>query len=453
MANQCVKNFITSAKLIAPLLIVSGFLIQNSGYAVQKVTSDTSLKDVRLALNVAENYYGLPSYDLISSVPVAPKTPSSSFLRELTLAQRSSFEQNTGNAPVDDTQEDPNLVPLANSRQKLLLEGENIAAATNANTDDDIDAIDANGQKIQLLPLEDEPAAQADIPQTTDNALPPIPASNARLVNPESQIILPPPPRPQEAAKTPFVVASEPSPVPVPAIVAAPAAPAPAIASAPVAPALVITPSPKPVAQVAPVAQEKGAKVIAPVTPAITNPAYTAKRGDTLGKISDLVPSSGLTSAQKLVALYNRNPSAFLDKNMNRLIVGSSINLDELNDYPSNAAARKEVASQYARYLGSFDTKKPVLDNVKIAKTPVETAPKTDIVNIPATVETIASTPIIETKILPPIQASNQSNIEVMPAEKSSGRSITIALIALILAALGGYVFLRIRSRNRIPLD
>ncbi|KAA3649880.1 MAG: hypothetical protein DWQ11_18065 [Proteobacteria bacterium] len=82
---------------------------------------------------------------------------------------------------------------------------------------------------------------------------------------------------------------------------------------------------------------------------------YTVRRGDTLGKIAGQHLPQGVAMDQMLVALYRKNPDAFVDNNVNRLRSGVILNVPdaaEANAIPQGEARREIVAhaADFAEY-------------------------------------------------------------------------------------------------------
>lgn len=115
-------------------------------------------------------------------------------------------------------------------------------------------------------------------------------------------------------------------------------APAPAVASAP-------APAPAPVVAAAP-APAPAAGAVAPGT------NYTVQRGDTLGKIAQQSKPAAASLDQMLVSLFRANPEAFVAKNMNNLLAGSTLRVPSESETLAIGAAdaRREVAAQSADF-------------------------------------------------------------------------------------------------------
>lgn len=65
------------------------------------------------------------------------------------------------------------------------------------------------------------------------------------------------------------------------------------------------------------------------------------KQGETLTRVSKFLPLSWLTLDQQLVALFRANPQAFIDNNMNHLVIGASIvvpDAEDLDELPPKEA-------------------------------------------------------------------------------------------------------------------
>jgi pilus assembly protein FimV len=160
---------------------------------------------------------------------------------------------------------------------------------------------------------------------------------------------------------TPDLVAPV-TPSPAPSVAAAPPAPAAAPPPAPAA-----TPPPAPVAATpAPAPAETPSAAPAPrraaaapaPAPAAAEPAsgdgssYTVKAGDTLGKIAQRNKAAGVSLDQMLVAMFQANPSAFINQNMNLLRAGRTITIPSAAEAQAipQTDARQEVAAQSADF-------------------------------------------------------------------------------------------------------
>lgn len=124
----------------------------------------------------------------------------------------------------------------------------------------------------------------------------------------------------------------------------APQAATPAVAETPpaaAAPAVAAAQTSRP----APAAQPMAKAERRPVAPArATVDSYKVRSGDTLSGIASRHLPSGASLDQMLVALFRANPSAFIGKNMNRLMAGAVL------DMPS-ATTANEVDGGEARQL------------------------------------------------------------------------------------------------------
>ena len=80
------------------------------------------------------------------------------------------------------------------------------------------------------------------------------------------------------------------------------------------------------------------------------------KPGSTLADIADhLLPSTRVTVAQMMWALYRKNPGAFVNKNINNLKPRSLLNVPELDELM--AVSRTDAETQIARLGGSVKSK------------------------------------------------------------------------------------------------
>ena len=93
----------------------------------------------------------------------------------------------------------------------------------------------------------------------------------------------------------------------------------------------------------------------ATATPSATKPAtpaenYSVKRGDTLNKIASQLKPEGISLEQMLAGLYQTNPQAFIDKNMNRLRVGQILRVPDQGELANidQASAAKQVKAHVA---------------------------------------------------------------------------------------------------------
>jgi FimV-like protein len=91
------------------------------------------------------------------------------------------------------------------------------------------------------------------------------------------------------------------------------------------------------------------AKSASPILPAAAVPAeYEVARGDTLFRIAGKARHPGVTLNQMVLGLYRANPEAFLDGNINQLIVGRVLKIPTLEAVMAVDAAQ---ASQQLKQL------------------------------------------------------------------------------------------------------
>lgn len=79
---------------------------------------------------------------------------------------------------------------------------------------------------------------------------------------------------------------------------------------------------------------------------------YTVQKGDTLSKIAERTKPDSISLDQMLVALYQVNPEAFIDRNMNRLRAGEILSVPDAETTAriSNAEARTLIVAQAADF-------------------------------------------------------------------------------------------------------
>ncbi len=112
----------------------------------------------------------------------------------------------------------------------------------------------------------------------------------------------------------------------------------------------------------------KSAPQKAPAAPAAAVPAeYEVAKGDTLFRIAGRVRHQGVTLNQMVLGLYRANPEAFLDGNINQLIVGRVLRIPTLE---AVLAVDVGQASQQLRQLIA----KPIVPPLPAAP-PVKEAP------------------------------------------------------------------------------
>ena len=92
----------------------------------------------------------------------------------------------------------------------------------------------------------------------------------------------------------------------------------------------------------------RAAKPVPPKTPAAVPAQVEVARGDTLFKLAGKARHSGVTLNQMVLALYRANPEAFLDGNINQLIVGRVLKVPPLEAVMAVDAAQ---ASQELKKL------------------------------------------------------------------------------------------------------
>jgi pilus assembly protein FimV len=162
-----------------------------------------------------------------------------------------------------------------------------------------------------------------------------------------------------------YTILLDPPGVAVPQTVSPVAVSVPVAKPAPVPAPVQIVAQPTPVNQYAvavePVAQKPAAKAepekpaAMPETPAIEQAAppetnIPVQRGDTLGKIANRVRPANISLEQALVSLFNENPDAFQDNNMNRLKAGRELRVPSVEAMASldQQSARREINLQAA---------------------------------------------------------------------------------------------------------
>lgn len=83
-----------------------------------------------------------------------------------------------------------------------------------------------------------------------------------------------------------------------------------------------------------------------PDKPAAAAPAtYEVAKGDTLYRVATRTRPAGVTVFQMIVALYRANPEAFLDGNVNQLVVGRTLKIPSRETIAGLGAA--EAAQEY----------------------------------------------------------------------------------------------------------
>ena len=167
---------------------------------------------------------------------------------------------------------------------------------------------------------------------------------------------------------TPDVVAPV-TPSQAPPVAAAPPAPAAAPPPAPVA----TTPAPAPEAPRPAAPPPRTASTPAAPAAEREGSSYTVKPGDTLGKIALRNKASGVSLDQMLVAMFQANPGAFINQNMNLVRAGRTITIPSSAEAQavSPTDARQEVAAQSA----DFAQYRSRLAQAAAGSTPVAAAP------------------------------------------------------------------------------
>lgn len=139
---------------------------------------------------------------------------------------------------------------------------------------------------------------------------------------------------------------------PPPPVTASPA-PAPSVAEAPLVPRAQTPPRsrPKPSASA-------GEKVSAPAggkpTPSGGEKQYgPVKPGETLSRIARTVRPDGVTLEQTLVSLYQRNPDAFINKNMNLIKSGRILRVPDAQEVA--ATGRSDAAQEVRMQVADFN--------------------------------------------------------------------------------------------------
>lgn len=143
-----------------------------------------------------------------------------------------------------------------------------------------------------------------------------------------------------------------------PAVTTAPATPPRTATTKPSKRAGVVARTPKPEPTIAeqtfPKFDEPESATAATTPPATKTTAtaenYSVKRGDTLNKIASQLKPEGISLERMLAGLYQTNPQAFIDKNMNRLRVGQILRVPDQGELANidQASAAKQVKAHVA---------------------------------------------------------------------------------------------------------
>lgn len=126
---------------------------------------------------------------------------------------------------------------------------------------------------------------------------------------------------------------------------------APSMSSAPAAPSAA-APAARAERRPAPVAPMASAPAAAPAASPAMDAEYLVQPGDTLSRIAAKTQRSGASLEQMLVSLYQGNPQAFINNNMNRLRAGVVLNVPsaEAATAISPAEARQTIQVQSADF-------------------------------------------------------------------------------------------------------
>ncbi len=199
-----------------------------------------------------------------------------------------------------------------------------------------------------------EYSALIDVPGSTAT---PAPVAVQTPQTPEPNVVQRPAPLAQPTDTVPSTQTSTPvpatpvpaTPVPSPVVAAAEPAPEPAPLSTAIAPSPAAPEeAPQPAATPAPTA----VPLDTPASPA----SYGVKRGDTLSGIArGLTDYRAYSLDQTMMALLQANPSAFTDRNVNRLLSGSVLRLPDQSEVAQldAAAAALAVRAQVRQWRGA----------------------------------------------------------------------------------------------------
>lgn len=146
---------------------------------------------------------------------------------------------------------------------------------------------------------------------------------------------------------------------------------------------------------------------------------YRVKRGDTLGKIARENKPAGVSMDQMLVALYQANPDAFVDNNINRLRAGVILNVPDAN--AAAAIPAGEARQQVIAHASDFNAyRRRVAERVADAA-PAEPAESTQTTSgkITAKVEE-APSPVTESKDQVKVSQSTDEAVAATSAEVSA---------------------------------
>jgi pilus assembly protein FimV len=146
-----------------------------------------------------------------------------------------------------------------------------------------------------------------------------------------------------------------------------------------------------------------------PAAPAAAGDSYTVKRGDSLSKIAKQLKPEGVSLEQTMLGLFETNPDAFGDKNMNHLQMGRIMQVPGKDALAAIDAkrARREVALHTSNWSGYRDR---LAGQVKAKPSTAEGAPRASAGRI---------TPRVEDKSAP---AASQDVLKLSKGEAPAGK-------------------------------
>jgi len=143
---------------------------------------------------------------------------------------------------------------------------------------------------------------------------------------------------------------------------------------------------------------------------------YRVRRGDTLGKIARQYKPAGVSMDQMLIALYQANPEAFVDNNINRLRAGVILNVPDANT--ASAVPAGEARQQVIAHASDFNAYRRRVAERVADSAPVEPTAGSQSAGgkITAKVEE-APTPVTESKDQVKVSQSTETGTTVPTTE------------------------------------
>lgn len=162
--------------------------------------------------------------------------------------------------------------------------------------------------------------------------------------------------------------------------------------------------------------------------------SFKVQRGDTLWSIAEKYPTAGANVYQSLLALFQANPNAFIDQNMNLLRTGVTLKLPTAAEVLAiNASTAQRIFNQHLQAFNSMRGGRATKTVQALPSVPTESKSKGQ---IDAPVEKQASS-VNEVRLASPDVATQQADQNTSAARQAIDEKARIQALQDILNAKG----------------